>query len=125
MLGELALDGAKIDEIYYCPHEKYPPCSCRKPAPGMLLAAARKHDIDLSASWMIGDCEIDIQAGKNAGCRTARVVSYDEVVPHSSDVVGSSLLEAVHKLLTWDSTSCGLFERLLQSRRATAIWYRR
>src|SRR5215472_7327706 len=36
----LAADGATIDHVYYCPHEKTPPCSCRKPAPGMLLTAA-------------------------------------------------------------------------------------
>jgi D-glycero-D-manno-heptose 1,7-bisphosphate phosphatase len=102
MSEELAAGGAKIDEIYYCPHEKYPPCFCRKPAPGMLLAAARAHDIDLTASWMIGDSEIDVEAGRNAGCRTALVLTDDETATVSCDVVGSSLLETVGRLLSWD-----------------------
>ena len=66
----LARGGANIDGIYYCPHEIEPPCDCRKPAPGMLLGAARAHGIDLPASWMIGDSDIDIEAGRNAGCKT-------------------------------------------------------
>src|SRR5258707_12947583 len=55
MSSELAGAGATVDAVYYCPHEKEPPCRCRKPAPGMLIDAARAHDIDLKASWMIGD----------------------------------------------------------------------
>ena len=105
MRGELAANGARIDEVYYCPHEKYPPCSCRKPAPGMLLAAARAHDIDLATSWMIGDKDVDIEAGKNAGCRTARVLTNNETPTLNCDVTGSSLLETVDKLLRWDQTS--------------------
>ena len=48
-------------------------CNCRKPKPGMLLSAAEKFNIDLSSSWMVGDCESDIRAGKAAGCRTALI----------------------------------------------------
>jgi D-glycero-D-manno-heptose 1,7-bisphosphate phosphatase len=101
MCEELAANGARIDEIYFCPHEIHPPCSCRKPAPGMLLAAARANDIDLAASWMIGDSEIDVEAGRNAGCRTARVLVTGETATVNCDVVGSSLLEIVDKLLKW------------------------
>lgn len=102
MCEELAANGARIDECYYCPHEEYPPCPCRKPAPGMLLTAARAHEIDLSASWMIGDSEIDIEAGRNAGCRTARVVTNGNRIICNPDVVGLSLLDAVNKLLKWN-----------------------
>jgi D-glycero-D-manno-heptose 1,7-bisphosphate phosphatase len=102
MRAELAADGAQIDDIYYCPHEHYPPCSCRKPKPGMLVSAARAYALDLGASWIIGDSETDVQAGKNAGCRTARVLGNDESASHSSDVVGASLLDAVHKVLQWE-----------------------
>src|SRR6266478_3033211 len=70
MCQELADAGAVITKVYYCPHEKQPPCSCRKPAPGMLLTAARDHESKLSSSWMIGDSDIDVEAGKNAGCKT-------------------------------------------------------
>jgi D-glycero-D-manno-heptose 1,7-bisphosphate phosphatase len=45
-------------------------CECRKPAPGMLLAAAEELDIELASSWMIGDTDSDVLAGKSAGCRT-------------------------------------------------------
>ena len=45
-------------------------CDCRKPKPGMLLKASEEYNIDWSQSWMIGDSERDIRAGKNAGCRT-------------------------------------------------------
>jgi D-glycero-D-manno-heptose 1,7-bisphosphate phosphatase len=48
-------------------------CSCRKPAPGMLLDAAAELGIDLSASWMIGDTDADVAAGKAAGCRTVLI----------------------------------------------------
>ena len=61
-------------DILYCPHEKGV-CECRKPKPGMLLDAARRHDIDLSQSWMVGDTPGDAEAGRAAGCRTILVGS--------------------------------------------------
>ena len=53
MTGELARAGAKIDATFYCPHDTEPRCDCRKPAPGMLLSAARLHGIDLQASFQL------------------------------------------------------------------------
>jgi D-glycero-D-manno-heptose 1,7-bisphosphate phosphatase len=73
MCRKLEASGAVVDAIYYCPHDKQPACSCRKPAPGMLFAAAKKHHIDLASSWMIGDSDSDVEAGRNAGCKTARL----------------------------------------------------
>ena len=74
--------GARIDALYFCPHhprEGAPPwradCDCRKPLPGMLLRAAREHDIDLARSWMIGDGFPDIEAGKAAGVRVVQVLT--------------------------------------------------
>ncbi len=99
MCDELAAAGAMIDAVYYCPHEKQPPCSCRKPSPGMLLSAASEHQVDLAVSWMIGDSEDDVQAGKNAGCKTARLVSSDEIDGGTADVAAQSLLDAVRKIL--------------------------
>ncbi|SRR6266404_5663490 len=96
---KLATAGAEITEVYYCPHEKDPPCSCRKPAPGMILAAARAHGINLTASWMIGDSDIDVQAGRNAGCRTARILKSDQAAIDVADVFAQSLLDAVHQIL--------------------------
>ena len=80
----LGAEGAYLDGIYYCPHHPHKgyegeipelkiECACRKPKPGMLLQAAEDFHIDLAASWMIGDGENDILAGKAAGCRTALI----------------------------------------------------
>jgi D-glycero-D-manno-heptose 1,7-bisphosphate phosphatase len=103
MCDRLAASGAIIDEVYYCPHEEEPPCSCRKPAPGMLLTAARTHQIDLSASWMIGDSDRDVEAGRRAGCRTARILKSDQVESGVADVSARSLLNAVEKILRLQS----------------------
>ena len=73
--GLLAEDGAALDAIHFCPHHPSSPdpaqrqCSCRKPKPGMLLDLAREHNIDMSASAMIGDRVTDIEAGEAAGVR--------------------------------------------------------
>jgi D-glycero-D-manno-heptose 1,7-bisphosphate phosphatase len=99
MCQDLADAGAIITKVYYCPHEKQPPCSCRKPAPGMLLTAARTHDLDLTSSWMIGDSDIDVEAGKIAGCKTVRIAKLDEVGNGGADLSAQSLLDAVHQLL--------------------------
>jgi D-glycero-D-manno-heptose 1,7-bisphosphate phosphatase len=90
--------GATIDAIYYCPHKSEPPCSCRKPKPGMLLHAARIHDIDLARSWMIGDSARDIEAGRAAGCNTVRVGDDVGSTDGSPDMVASSLLDATSRI---------------------------
>ena len=75
----LGQEGAYIDGIYVCPHhpdkgfegerpEYKFDCECRKPKPGLLLQAAKDFNIDLSQSYMIGDSERDVEAGKSAGC---------------------------------------------------------
>ena len=73
----LSRRGVTITGIYYSPYhpkatvEKYRRASpCRKPEPGMLLRAAKEHDIDLSRSYAVGDKGSDILAGRGAGCRT-------------------------------------------------------
>lgn len=99
MCSELSAMGGKIDGVYYCPHEEQPPCDCRKPEPGMLFAAASEHQIDLSSSWMIGDSGKDVEAGRRAGCRTARVMGSNIGTDANADVLSWSLLEAVHQIL--------------------------
>ena len=81
----LAETGASIDAFYYCPHlagaalsEYDVQCECRKPSPGLLERAAREHEIDLLASWMIGDILDDIEAGRRAGCQTILVDNSNE-----------------------------------------------
>lgn len=73
--SEVALEGGRIDAVYFCPHRPDEGCSCRKPAPGMLLRAAAEHEIDLHRSYMIGDSPKDIAAGASVGCRTVLVLS--------------------------------------------------
>jgi D-glycero-D-manno-heptose 1,7-bisphosphate phosphatase len=71
MMGrELAGLGLTAPPVYYCPHHPdfTGPCSCRKPAPGMLVRAAREHGLDLSRSFMVGDKRSDLDAGLAAGC---------------------------------------------------------
>lgn len=77
---ELATVGASIDAYYLCPHHPHhgigpyrTECACRKPLPGMLLAAAEDLEIDLSRSWIVGDKGADVAAGLAAGCRPIMV----------------------------------------------------
>jgi D-glycero-D-manno-heptose 1,7-bisphosphate phosphatase len=79
LLGE---HGVRLDGIYACPHhpegsvpEYRVVCVCRKPSPGMLWRAAHEYDLDLVQSWMVGDSDCDVQAGRQAGTRTALVGS--------------------------------------------------
>ena len=98
MCSVLASDGATIDGVYYCPHEKQPACRCRKPEPGMLLDAARDHDINLGASWMIGDSGADVEAGRKAGCKTALLgSSFSSNM--EADATGPSLLDLTRRIL--------------------------
>ncbi len=73
----LAEAGAALDGFYYCPHlpdglvpEYAVACDCRKPGTGLLRRAAEEHELDLGASWLIGDILDDVEAGRRAGCRT-------------------------------------------------------
>ncbi len=101
LLGE---DGAYLDAIYFCPHhpdkgfdgeipELKFDCDCRKPKPGMLIKAAKEFNIDLTKSWMVGDSDSDIMAGKNAGCSTVLIGESDE------NMCASNLLEAVDYII--------------------------
>ena len=76
----LARDGEKLDGEYYCLHspraliKKYRvECDCRKPKPGLLLTAAKEHDISLKESFFVGDALTDILAGRAAGCKTVLI----------------------------------------------------
>jgi D-glycero-D-manno-heptose 1,7-bisphosphate phosphatase len=66
----LLLRALPIDAVYVCPHDDADGCNCRKPAPGMLLEAARDLNLDLGSSVMVGDRWRDVEAGQRAGCRT-------------------------------------------------------
>jgi D-glycero-D-manno-heptose 1,7-bisphosphate phosphatase len=104
--AKLAAEGAAVDAVYYCLHhpdavvsEYKAVCDCRKPRPGMLLAAAAEHDLDLSRSWMVGDQDRDIEAGRSAGVETILVGSATMTRRDGTalpDHVGRDLTDAVH-----------------------------
>lgn len=102
LLGE---KGAYLNKIYYCPHhpdkgyegeitEFKTDCDCRKPKDGMLRKAAEELNIDLSASFMVGDSENDIKAGISADCKTILIGSGD----YGQHLTVSSLEEASEKI---------------------------
>src|SRR5205823_96576 len=66
-------DGTIMHDADFCPDPPGQPSKCRKPAPGMVLEAARDHDVDLGHSFLIGDKEIDAECAHNAGVRAIRV----------------------------------------------------
>jgi D-glycero-D-manno-heptose 1,7-bisphosphate phosphatase len=86
-------------DIFYCPHFAVDNCNCRKPKPGMLIQASKKHKLDLSRSWVVGDSEKDVEAGHNAGCRAVFVgaTAAKTAAEHRVDSVDElpELLEAV------------------------------
>lgn len=116
----LGNDGAYLDDLLFCPHhpdkgykgevQKYKTdCECRKPKPGMLLEAAKRYNIDLSRSYMIGDSTSDVAAGQTAGCKTIGVRTgraledgKREVLP---DAVFDDLLCAVKLLIKTQDNS--------------------
>jgi D-glycero-D-manno-heptose 1,7-bisphosphate phosphatase len=102
----LAADGAALDDWRVCLHhpegivpELTTDCSCRKPKPGLLLDAARGMNLDLGASWMIGDTDADVGAGLAAGCRTILVEHPESSHKRTGDALAdyrvAELLEAV------------------------------
>ncbi len=110
---ELGLKGAKIDAIYYCPHhpekgfvgevpELKIKCNCRKPLPGLFLKARKDFNIDFKKSYLVGDQERDILAGRKIGCKTILVKtglgkSYNNAV--KPDFAAKNLLEAVVNII--------------------------
>jgi len=102
MRGEFAQRGVHLTGIYVCPHGLSDRCSCRKPNPGLLIRAAQEQSIDLAASWMIGDAPSDIEAGRSAGCKTARILargSPEEMDPRA-DISAPNLASAVRSILS-------------------------
>ena len=104
----LGKEGAYLDGIYFCPHHPHSgyegevkelkiDCDCRKPKPGMMLKAAEDLNIDLNQSYMVGDGENDIKAGKAAGCKT--VLLNTECEYYGQDICVASLKDFVDQYL--------------------------
>jgi D-glycero-D-manno-heptose 1,7-bisphosphate phosphatase len=75
MRETVARAGGEILDVIHCPHDVDAGCECRKPRPGMLIEAARRHDLALERSILVGDGESDLQAARAAGCRAVLVLS--------------------------------------------------
>ncbi len=75
MVAEIALQGGRVDGLYYCPHRPDEGCDCRKPLPGLLWRAAAQLELDLPRSFMIGDARSDVEAALNAGCQPVLVLT--------------------------------------------------
>ncbi len=75
MVRAIEAAGGRVDRVMYCPHRPDEHCACRKPQPGLLLMAAQEFGLDLSHSYLIGDAETDIQAGRVAGCHRYLVLT--------------------------------------------------
>lgn len=114
MLELLSRQDARIDAIYYCPHHPEAGsaryrlnCDCRKPKTGMLETAAREHRIDLADSFVIGDKASDIELARNAGARSALVLTgygretreHPDRWPCKPDIIAENLLEAAERIL--------------------------
>ena len=85
-INQYLLDNLPIETILVCYHDEKDACLCRKPKPGLILEAAALFDIDLANSYMVGDRWKDIEAGKNAGCKTIFInYAYSEKQPGGYD----------------------------------------
>ena len=100
MIEKIKKQGGNIDAIYFCPHDITDDCSCRKPKPGMLLAAkadfkSKGIEIDVENSYIIGDDEKDILAGRAMGLKTIKIGEYSMV----ADMVKEDFKQAVQAIL--------------------------
>ena len=110
VLELLAAEGVTFDDFRLCLHHPEAvsadlrgPCDCRKPAPGMLLEAASELELDLASSWMIGDTDADVGAGRAAGCRTALVENPDSAHKRggeeTADLIAADLPAAAESIV--------------------------
>jgi D-glycero-D-manno-heptose 1,7-bisphosphate phosphatase len=101
------LNGAPIQEFFYCFHRAEDRCACRKPQPTLVLEAAKRYDINVNDSWFVGDVDTDIECGRRAGAHTA-LLEY----PHTrsrrgaqrADRVCRDLRHFVHTLVSQRSS---------------------
>ena len=90
-----------IDDVKMCPHRQNAGCACRKPKPGMLLAAARERHIDLKKSFMVGDRSSDLVAWQAVGCYTVFIDrGYQEMRQARPDGYAASLAAAARLVLS-------------------------
>ena len=95
MVAELKKKGATIHEVAYCPHKPKAGCECRKPNSKMIVDLGGKYNIDLEKSYMVGDTDTDIIAGKKAGTKTVFLGKRDPL----ADAVFPNLKEAAQWII--------------------------
>ena len=95
MVAELKKKGATIHEVAYCPHKPKAGCECRKPNSKMIVDLGEKYNIDLEKSYMVGDTDTDIIAGKKAGTKTVFLGKRDPL----ADAVFPNLKEAAQWII--------------------------
>jgi histidinol-phosphate phosphatase family protein len=86
-LGEI---GARVDAFYCCPHTDADRCECRKPAPGLILRAAKEWRVDLAASFLVGDDERDVVAAQRAGVRAHRMPTDGDLSQALAEILGAA-----------------------------------
>ena len=112
MQARLRHRGAFLDAFYYCPHHptegEHPyrrNCMCRKPQPGLIVRASDELGLSPQLSFMVGDSQIDVNAGRRAGCRTVLIETEGDgnhslsEIGSSADFVATDVLQAVHWIL--------------------------
>jgi D-glycero-D-manno-heptose 1,7-bisphosphate phosphatase len=99
-MNQLIRERLQLDDVRVCPHDDADVCDCRKPAPGLLVSAARDWNIALDASVMVGDRWRDVESGRRAGCKTVFIDNgYSERRPEAPDLIVPSLSDAVPWIL--------------------------
>ena len=94
-------------DILVCPHSELEGCSCRKPRPGLLLEAARRHAIPLARTFFVGDNPTDVEAGHAAGTRTIYVGEPEALVGQTPDFLAANLIAAARIILGEDGLAEG------------------
>jgi D-glycero-D-manno-heptose 1,7-bisphosphate phosphatase len=108
MLAAIIAAGGRLDDIFFCPHLPAENCNCRKPRPGLILAAQQKYNINLAGSYMIGDSAKDIVCARQAGCGFTLLVktgNYTTAITELADAnivpdyIAADLFEAVNWII--------------------------
>lgn len=105
MIAEIEKAGGRIRAVFYCPHRDEDNCDCRKPKTGLFRQARKVVDVDFAKTYFIGDGVMDIEAGRNVGCRTILILSGKTSLEdkanwtHQPDHVFKDLSEAVNLVL--------------------------
>lgn len=109
LITKLNVEGIKIEKTYFCQHKVEDKCDCRKPKTFFIEKCVIEFDIDLNASWVIGDHPSDVQLGINAGCNTVYLCTghgskhYPELSQKgiSPTIISHDFLTAAEKIMTF------------------------